>query len=130
MHNIIFLSLEEIVGMHEIQVEKFGGSHGIRDVGLLESAVMMPRASFGECYLHKDIFEMAAAYMYHIIKNHAFVDGNKRTGTVAALTFLTSNKMPIKFSQEYLFTLAIEVATSSITKEDLADKLRAGLITQ
>jgi death on curing protein len=124
MEEYIFFFIEEVLKMHEVQIEEFGGSYGLRDRGLLESALSMPMASFGGAYLHEDIFSMAAAYMYHLIKNHPFVDGNKRTGVVVALAFLKMNGFPAIFSQEEVFALAIEVATSLISKEELAARLR------
>ena len=87
----LFLTQEEVLCAHETQIARYGGSSGIRDLGLLESALAMPQASFGETYLHADHYEMAAAYLFHIVSNHPFVDGNKRTGMVAALTFLDIN---------------------------------------
>lgn len=74
--------------IHDEQIEVYGGIHGIRDKGLLESAVMMPQASFGGEYLHNGLFEMSAAYAFHIAENQPFLDGNKRTALVAALVFL------------------------------------------
>jgi hypothetical protein len=74
-----FLDLEEVLEIHALELDEFGGIAGVRDRGLLESAVEQPRATaFGEL-LHADLFEMAAAYLFHIAKNHAFLDGNKRT---------------------------------------------------
>ena len=83
----IFLSYDEILEVHDDQILRYGGSNGIRDKKLLFSALAQPGISFGGQYLHETIFEMAAAYLYHIIKNHPFLDGNKRTGIVSALIF-------------------------------------------
>jgi death on curing protein len=80
-----FLDLEEVLEIHALQLDEFGGIAGVRDRGLLESAVEQARATaFGEL-LHADLFEMAAAYLFHIVKHHAFLDGNKRTALVTAL---------------------------------------------
>ena len=87
----LFLTQEEVLRAHETQIARYGGSTGIRDLGLLEPALSMPQASFGGTYLHADHYEMAAAYLFHIVSNHPFIDGNKRTGMVAALTFLDMN---------------------------------------
>jgi death-on-curing protein len=76
MADIIFLTLAEVIDIHTDQVERYGGSHGVRNMNLLSSAVAMPAASFGGNYLHADIFEMAAAYGFHIAQNHPFIDGN------------------------------------------------------
>ncbi len=91
MKEPIFLGLEEIIEIHRDQIERYGGYLGIRDIELLQSAVAMPAAGFGEDYLHADIHEMAAAYLFHIVRNHPFVDGNKRTAAVVAVVFLTMN---------------------------------------
>lgn len=74
-----FLTLEDVLELHALQIEAYGGATGIREQSLLESAVMMPQASFGGSYVHSDVFEMAAAYAFHIAENQPFVDGNKRT---------------------------------------------------
>ena len=78
----VFLDIERIRQTHVNLIEHYGGAEGVRDVGLLQSAIAMPQASFGGEFLHKDLFEIAAAYLYHIVQNHPFVDGNKRTGAV------------------------------------------------
>jgi len=72
-----FLTLEDVLLIHDEQIEVYGGIQGIRDPGLLESAVMTAQASFGGEYLHQNIFEMAAAYAFHIAENQPFLDGNK-----------------------------------------------------
>src|SRR4051812_33138988 len=83
-----FLTLDEVLIIHDEQLEAFGGLDGIRDLGLLESAIMTPQASFGGEYLHSFPFEMAAAYAYHIAQNQPFLDGNKRTALSSAMVFL------------------------------------------
>jgi death-on-curing protein len=74
----LFLDIDRVLRTHRSLIERYGGAEGIRDVGLLHSAIAMPQASFGGEFLHKNLFEMAAAYLYHIVQNHPFVDGNKR----------------------------------------------------
>ena len=86
-----FLAVDDVLQIHDEQLAAYGGVAGIRDQGLLESAVAMPQASFGEVYLHEDLSHMAAAYAFHIAQNQPFLDGNKRTGLVAALVFLDLN---------------------------------------
>ncbi|MCK4659796.1 MAG: type II toxin-antitoxin system death-on-curing family toxin [Phycisphaerae bacterium] len=83
-----FLRVDEILHVHQDQIERYGGHASIREVGLLLSAIAMPQASIGGEFLHHDLFEMAAAYLFHIVQNHPFVDGNKRTGAAVALVFL------------------------------------------
>jgi len=91
MDGPIFLTLDHVLRLHARQIERFGGSKGIRDIELIESAVAQPRQCLGGEYLHKTLAEMAAAYLFHLTKNHGFVDGNKRIGAAAALTFLEMN---------------------------------------
>lgn len=83
----LFLTLDEVLGLHDDQIRLFGGSGGIRDLGLLQSAIGNVAATFGGRFLHETLFEMAAAYLYGICRNHPFIDGNKRTAADAALTF-------------------------------------------
>ena len=85
---IQFLAAEDILYIHRDQIERFGGEHGVRDQHLLESAIAQRQATGGGQYSHNDVVEMAAAYLFHIVQNHPFVDGKKRTGAVAALAFL------------------------------------------
>jgi len=87
----VFLSLDEILEIHAEQVERYGGSSGLRDAAGLESAVATPQATFGGEFLHASIPAMAAAYLFHICQNHPFIDGNKRTAANAAITFLLMN---------------------------------------
>lgn len=95
-----FLSLDDVLESHAEQIAAYGGSDGIRDVGLLESALAQPAAMFGGQYLHVDVFGMAAAYLFHIVKNHPFLDGNKRVGLEAALLFLEINGLSIETTDE------------------------------
>ena len=85
MDSIEFLELSDILEIHADQISNYGGTIEVRDAGILESAIEQPRATFAGQFLHVFPYEMAAAYLFHIVKNHPFVDGNKRTGTVAAL---------------------------------------------
>lgn len=100
MIDIIFLTLDEILEIHKDQIERYGGTLGIRDIDLLQSAMAMPQAGFGDQYLHSDIFEMTSAYLFHIVQNHPFLDGNKRTEAVTALMFLMLNDVEIKADQD------------------------------
>ena len=119
-----FLSVEDVSQIHDEQIAAYGGATGIRDQGLLESAVAMPRASFGEAYLHEDLAHMAAAYAFHIAQNQPFLDGNKRTGLVAALVFLDLNGITILDPQEKLYDAMIAIAERRMGKDGLAELLR------
>ncbi len=115
-----FLQLPDILQIHADQIERYGGSLGVRDSGLLESAIAQPQAGFSGEYLHDFPFTMAAAYMFHIVQNHPFIDGNKRAGVVAALLFLEINGYSINAPQGSLFDLTILVATGKADKSDIA----------
>jgi death-on-curing protein len=85
------LTLDEVLELHEDQITHYGGDPGIRDAGLIDAAIAMPRQSFDGQFLHGDVFEMAAAYAFHLAESQAFVDGNKRAGLAAAYAFLALN---------------------------------------
>ena len=87
----LHLDTDAVVAIHAEVLSAHGGSPGVRDHGLLESAIAAPRASFGGESLLKDVVEIAAAYLFHLCRNHPFVDGNKRTALAAALVFLHAN---------------------------------------
>ena len=116
----LFLSLEKILEIHQIQIREFGGSDGLRDVGILHSAVAMPAAQFGGQYLHPDIHEMAAAYLYHIALNHAFVDGNKRVAAMATDVFLLMNGILLTASPAEMVRITLEVAQRKMEKPEIA----------
>jgi death on curing protein len=120
----VFLGLDEVLEFHQELVEIYGGSHGVRDLGLLQSALAMPQAGSGGEYFHADLFEMAAAYLFHIVKNHPFVDGNKRTGTVAALQFLDLNGIDITAPSAAFEKLILEVARGEADKSRIAEFFR------
>lgn len=90
-----FLSFEEVLQIHEDQIRRYGGSLGVRDEGLLRSALAQPEAQFGGEYLHPSIAAMAAAYLFHLVQNHPFIDGNKRIGAACAAVFLELNGLQI-----------------------------------
>jgi death-on-curing protein len=121
----LFLSLDEVLEIHRKQLEAHGGIHGIRDLSLLESAVMTPQASFGGEYLHSDIFQMAAAYAFHIAQNQPFLDGNKRTALVSALVFLDLNGYIILDPKQNLYSILIDIANHVAGKTELANLLKS-----
>ncbi|MFO0884299.1 MAG: type II toxin-antitoxin system death-on-curing family toxin [Pirellulales bacterium] len=121
---MLFLTLDDILESHRNQIDTYGGSHGIRDFGLLESAIAQPEASFGGQYLHTDVFEMAAAYLYHLVMNHPFVDGNKRVGLEAALIFLEINDATLDASDEELVDLVLKTIAGELGKKDVAEFFR------
>lgn len=119
-----FLDIEMVMRAHRSLIEHYGGIEGVRDAGMLHSAIAMPQAAFGGEYLHKDIFEMAAAYLYHIVQNHPFLDGNKRTGAAAAILFLAMNDIDIEADEDGLVEITLAVAKGEAGKTQVADFFR------
>jgi death on curing protein len=123
---IKFLTFEQVIEIHDAFLEDHGGLSGIRDKGLLISAVEMPRASmFGEC-LHKTIYDKAAAYLFHIVQNHPFNDGNKRTGALTTILFLEENGVKTVFSDKDYEEFVLNVAQGQKNKEEIAYFLKHG----
>lgn len=120
----LFLNLDQILRLHSSLIETYGGTLGLRDAGLLHSAIAMPQASFGGEFLHQDLFEMAAAYLYHIVQNHPFVDGNKRVGAAAAVIFLEMNEIEISNDENGLVDITLQTATGQIGKTEIAEFFR------
>lgn len=120
----LFLSVEDVIEIHADQIQRYGGSLGIRDVGLLLSALGMPEAGVGDQYLHASLFEMGAAYLYHIVQNHPFIDGNKRTGAMAAFVFLKLNGFTLVADESVFETLVLQAAQGQVGKDAIADFFR------
>lgn len=118
--NPTFLALDEILESHAEQITNYGGMPGVRDLGLLQSAIAQPEAQFSGQYLHADLFEMAAAYLYHIVSNHPFLDGNKRVGLESTLVFLEINGQSINATDDELVDLVLRTAQSQTSKNDIA----------
>ena len=119
-----FLDLDEVLEIHRDQINRYGGLGGIRDAALLNSAIAMPKAGAATAYFHTDLFEMAAAYLFHVVKNHPFVDGNKRVGAVAALLFLDLNGIGLGIRDDDLFDIVNGVADGTTPKSAVAEFLR------
>lgn len=119
MNEIKFLTVQDVIVFNYQQVRLFGGTHGIRDMGLLESAVYAAQSGHGEKYFHESLTQMASAYIFHIIKNHPFIDGNKRTGMISGMLFLQRNEIDVRWSQDEIFEIGVKVASSELRKEEL-----------
>ena len=120
----VFLGLDDVFAMHAAQIARYGGDPGIRDLGLLQSAIAQPRSTFGDAFLHKNLAEMAAAYLFHICGNHPFVDGNKRVGLECALVFLLLNGHDFDAPPELVEALVMEVAQGNRSKAEIAEFFR------
>jgi death on curing protein len=117
---VIYLTTEQILFLHARLVAEIGGSHGVRDLSMLLSAVGRPQTSFDNRDLYPDLFMKAAALMDSLINNHPFVDGNKRTGIAAAVLFLQANGYRLQISNSELEKFTLEVARSEQTIEEIA----------
>lgn len=115
-----FLFAEEVIEAHTRIIQLYGGLDGIRDMGLLISAIEMPKASFSGEFLHVTIFDKAAAYLFHIVCNHPFLDGNKRTAAAATLTFLEMNEIELEFDEKEFEELVVKTATGKSDKEEIS----------
>lgn len=116
-----FLAIEAVLAIHHDQIATFGGLHGVRDQGLLESALGQARQTYSYT---KDLHEAAAQYAYSIAKNHPFLDGNKRTAADCMLTFLVLNRIEPTLSPEQLFECMLQVAVGELSRAKLAARLR------
>ena len=113
------ISLQEILLLHEKSIQDFGGSPGVRDYDLLESAAIRPFQSFEGVEFYSTVFEKTASLLESIIKNHPFIDGNKRTGLLAVFVLLYRNDLILDASQEDAYSFIIKVASSEITFEEI-----------
>ena len=118
--SIRFLGIDEVLALHADLIDRYGGAPGVRDLGLLESAVAAPEASFDGNYLHATLPEMAGAYLFHLAKNHPFVDGNKRIAAAAMFMFLYLNSLTLDCEEDELVALTVGAASGRVTKAEVA----------
>jgi death-on-curing protein len=113
---IAFLTLEDVLALHEELIQRYGGTPGLRDAGLLEAALAMPQAGFGSQYFHEFPHEMAAAYLFHLARNHTFIDGNKRVSLACAILFLKINRVSYSITEEEAAELTLGTASGNMDK--------------
>jgi death-on-curing protein len=118
--SITFLTLDEVLALHADQIERYGGRPGVRDVALLQAALAVPAATFGGVFLHGTVDEMAAAYLFHMARNHPFVDGNKRTALMAMLAFLGLNGFRLVAPANEVFDVVAGIAGGRTSKAEAA----------
>ena len=118
---MITLSKKQIIMLHSQLISETGGTDGIRDEGLLDSALSAPFQSFADTEVYPSIQQKAARLGYGLVKNHAFVDGNKRIGTHAMLVFLELNKINLIYTQDELSDTFLKIAAGEITQDDLLE---------
>lgn len=124
-----FLTLEDVLDLHTGQIQNYGGRAGLRSRDLLQSAIAQPGITFGGQFLHPDVFHMAAAYLFHLVQNHPFVDGNKRIGLEASLVFLEINGYSIEAEDEQLIEIVLGVAQGRIDKIQITEFFAAHAVT-
>ena len=117
---IAFLTLDDVLALHDELIQRYGGTPGLRDAGLLEAALAMPRAGFGGQYFHEFPHEMGAAYLFHLVRNHAFIDGNKRVALACAILFFKINRVPYSITEEEAIELPLAAASGQIDKGAVA----------
>lgn len=121
---MVYLTVKDVLLLHELQIDAFGGSHGLRDLGLLESAVMRPQTTFDGADLYKTIFEKGAALVHSLLMNHQFVDGNKRTAMFAVMTFLELNGYEFIATKDDVVKYALIIENSQPDIKDISEWLK------
>ncbi len=121
MQPVAFLSVDDVLLIHSRVIEEFGGDSGLRDRGLLESAVAMPQSTFGGNDLHSGLAGKAAAYHFHLCTNHPFVDGNKRVAVAASEVFLLINGHELSASDDEIEELTLGVAKGELSKDQVIE---------
>lgn len=119
------LSVSDIIVLHQKVIDKTGGSHGIRDIGLIESAVSRAYATFGGNDLYESVEAKIAATAYSLVGNHGFVDGNKRIGIAAMLLLLQLNGYKLQYSQQELIDLGMGLAAGNLDENDIQQWIKA-----
>jgi death on curing protein len=122
-----FPSLDEVLLLHADQIATFGGTAGVRDQGLLDSALAQPQATFGGELLHPTLADQAAAYLYHLSRNHPFVDGNKRTAFAVMDAFIAVNGYRLPLTDDEAYELTMQVTQGQMEKTELAQRLAAAI---
>jgi death-on-curing protein len=125
MSGPFFLELDDVLAIHSDQIAHYGGSDGVRDLGLLRSALATPQASFAGEFLHPTLHEMASAYLFHLVQNHAFIDANERIRLAATIAFLGMNDLWLESDLAELVELVLRVARGEIGKPEIAVFLKA-----
>ena len=124
MNKIRFPDKRLVLYFHYHLIRDYGGSYNLRDENLPDSALAQPEATFDGKYLHKDIFKMAAAYGFHLCRNHPFVDGNKRISLAVMDTFLRMNNFQITADEKKVYLMMLDLSQGKLDKKGLSEWLR------
>ncbi len=130
MQPFFFLSVEMVIQIHHRVIEEFGGDPGLRDRGLLESAVAMPQSTFGGKFLHIDLAEKAAAYHFHLCANHPFIDGNKRVAVSASEVFVLANGCELGASDDEIEEVTLGVAQGQAGKDEVIEFFKKHIVEE
>lgn len=122
--SVHFIPDDLVFTIHADLLQRYGGRPGLRDRNLLESALAQPKMTVGGKYAHKTLFDKAAAYGFHLCKNHAFIDGNKRIAFVLMDIFLQKNGWEIVAHEEEAYSMMMALAAGKLTKAQLASWLK------
>jgi len=128
MQPFFFLSVDMVIQIHQRVIEEFGGDPGLRDRGLLESAVAMPQSTFGGKFLHIDLAEKAAAYHFHLCANHPFIDGNKRVAVAASEVFVLANGCELGASDDEIEEVTLGVAQGQAGKDEVIEFFKKHIV--
>ena len=124
-----YLSVRQVLRIHALQIEVFGGSAGVRDRGALEAAIARPQMTFDGEDLYRDLADKAAALLHSLVQNHPFIDGNKRVGAMAMELFVVANEHDLRARGDELAALVLAVARGELAAEALAIWIRQRLRT-
>lgn len=116
-----YLGIAEVLAIHDYQIQRFGGTHGVLNLALLESSISRPETNISGVDMYPSPFEKAAVLAYSVIKNHPFLDANKRTGLHVALTFLELNNIKIDVKPKSLVKLGLDIANGKMSLEEVAE---------
>ena len=123
---ITYVTLEFVLALHDQLIEEYGGAKGLLNEGLLRSALEMPKACFNGKDLHKTLYDKTAAYLFHIIQNHPFTDGNKRTASMTALVFFSTNfRGRFSFLEDDYQDIILKTAKGTVSKKEIAKFFRS-----
>lgn len=115
-----YLQTEEVLALHHLLIKQYGGEDGVRDLGLIDSAVNRPRAALVGQEIYSDLSTKAAVLFFSLVKNHGFVDGNKRIGLAACIVFLRLNQHQLNVANKEAVKAALHIANDDITEAELA----------
>jgi death-on-curing protein len=120
---ILFVPKDVVIAIHDEQIRLYGGASGVLNPAALDAAIHMPEQTHGGEYLHSTIYEMAAAYAYYLVLDHAFVEGNKRTARMTMVTFLELNGLEITVSEDETLEVMMSIENKTMNKQQVAEWL-------